>query len=101
MLEYIKFGDFKIKAIQIEDEWFVSVRHISIALDVSSDTLKGIIRHHLSQQYKFSRKEINIDEYYDDSKCFTTIPGAVLGSTHPDRYDVIDFLVERHNYLQD
>ena len=41
MLEYIKFGDFKIKAIQIEDEWFVSVRHISIALDVSSDTLKG------------------------------------------------------------
>ena len=24
-----------------------------------------------------------------------------LGSTHPDRYDVLDFLVERHNHLQD
>ena len=23
-----------------------------------------------------------------------------LGSTHPDRYDVLDFLVERHNHLQ-
>ena len=35
---------------------------------------------------------------------FTTIPGAcrvILGSTHPDRYDVLDFLVERHNHLQD
>ena len=42
MLECIKFGDCKIKTIQIEDEWFVSVRHIGIALGVSSDTLKGI-----------------------------------------------------------
>ena len=24
-----------------------------------------------------------------------------LGSTHPDRYDVLDFLVERHNHLKD
>ena len=24
---------------------------------------------------------------------------VILGSTHPDRHDVIDFLVERHNYL--
>ena len=60
MLEYIKFGDCKIKTIQIEDEWFVSVRHIGIALGVSSDTLKGIVCHHLPQQYKFSRKEIKI-----------------------------------------
>ena len=104
MLECIKFGDCKIKAIQIEDEWFVSVCHIGIALAVSSDTLKGIVRHHLPRQYKFSRKEINIDDGYDGSKLFTTIPGAcrvILGSTHPDRHDVIDFLVERHNYLQD
>ena len=82
----------------------MSVRHIGIALGVSSDTLKGIVRHHLPQQYKFSRKEINIDDDYDGSKLFTTIPGAcrvILGSTHPDRHDVIDFLVERHNYLQD
>ena len=56
------------------------------------------------QQYKFSRKEINIDDSHDGSKLFTTIPGAcrvILGSTHPDRHDVIDFLVERHNYVQD
>ena len=74
------------------------------ALGVSSDTLKGIVRNHLSQQYKCSTKEINIDDSYDDSKLFTTIPGAcrvILGSTHPDRHDIIDFLVERHNYVQD
>ena len=65
----------------------VSVRHIGIALGVGSDTLKGIVRHHLPQQYKFSRKEINIDDSYDGSKLFTTIPGAskvILGSIHPD-----------------
>ena len=80
------------------------MRHIHIALGISSDTLKGKVRHHLPQQYKFSRKEINIDDSYDGFKLFTTIPGAcrvILGSTHPDRHDVIDFLVERHNYLQD
>ena len=104
MLECIKFGDCKIKTIKIEDEWFVSVRHIGIALGVSSDTLKGIVRHHLPQQYKFSRKEINIDDDYDGSKLFTTILGAcrvILGSTNLDRNDVIDFLVQRLNYLQD
>ena len=87
MLECIKFGDYKIKTIQIEDEWFASVRQIGIALGVSSDTLKGIVRNHLPQQYKFSKKEINIDGSYDDSKLFTTIPPAcrvILGSTHPD-----------------
>ena len=49
MLECIKFGDFKIKTIQIGDEWFESVRHIGIALGVGLDTLKGIviIYHHL------------------------------------------------------
>ena len=60
--------------------------------------------HHLPLQYKFSRNEINIDDDYDDYKLFTTIPGAcrvILGSTHPDGHDVNDFLVERHNYLQD
>ena len=104
MLQRIKFDDCKIKTIQIEDKWFVTVRHIGMALGVGSDTLKGIVRHHLPQQYKFSRKEINIDDSYDGSKLFTRIPGAcrvILGSTHPDRHNVIDFLVERHNYLQD
>ena len=37
MLECIKFGDCKIKTIQIEDQWFVSVCHIGIALGVSPD----------------------------------------------------------------
>ena len=60
MLECIKFGDCKIETIQTKNEWFVSTRHISIALGVSSDTLKGIVCHHLPQQYKFSRKEIKI-----------------------------------------
>ena len=104
MLECIKFGGCKIKTIQIEDEWFVSLRHIGIALGLSSVTLKGIVRNHLPQQYKFSRKEINIDDSYDSSKLFITIPGTcrvILGSKHPERHGVIDFLVERHNYLQD
>ena len=104
MLQCIKFGDCKIKTILIEDEWFVSVRHIGIALGVSSVTLKGIVRNHLPQQYKFSRKKIDISDSYDDSKLFTTIPGTyrvILGSTHPDRHDAIGFLVERHDYLQD
>ena len=49
MLECIKFGDCKIKTIQIGDEWFESVRHIGIALGVGLDTLNGIviIYHHL------------------------------------------------------
>ena len=82
----------------------MSVRHIGIALGIGPDTLKGIVRHHLPPQYKFSRKEINIADSYDGFKLFITIPGAcmvILGSTHPDRHDVINFLVERHNYLQD
>ena len=49
MLDYIKFGDCKLKTIQIEDGWFVSVRHSGIPLGASSNTLKGIVRHHLSQ----------------------------------------------------
>ena len=65
----------------------MSVRHIGIALSVRFDTLKGIVRHHLPQQYKFSRKEININDDYDGSKLFTAIPGAcrvILSSTHPE-----------------
>ena len=65
MLESIKFGDCKIKTLQIEDEWFVPVRHIGIALGLGSDTLKGIVRHHLRQQHKFSRKEIILYIHYN------------------------------------
>ena len=104
MLQRIKFDDCKIKTIQIEDKWFVTVRHIGIALGVGSDTLKGIVRHHLPQQYKFSRKETNIEDSYDGSKLSITITGAcrvILGSKNPDRHDVIDFLVEKHNCLQE
>ena len=87
MLECIKFGVFKLKTIPIEDEWFVSVRHIGIVLGVGSDPFKGIVRHHLPQQYKLSRKEIIIDDSYDGSKLFTTVPGTcrvILGLIHPD-----------------
>ena len=56
MLECIKLGYWKIKIIQIKDKSFVSVRHIGIALGVRSDKIKGIVRHHLPQRYKFSRK---------------------------------------------
>ena len=54
------------------------VRHIGIALGVgvSSDSLKGIVRHHLPQQYKISRKQINFDDNYDGSKLFITMPGT-------------------------
>ena len=86
MLECIKFGDCKIKTIQTKYEWFVSVCHIGIVLGMGSDTIKGIVRQHLPPQYKFSRKK-NIDDSYDGSKLFTTIPGAcrvILCSTHPD-----------------
>ena len=41
-VEFIKLRDYKIRTIQIEDEWFVSVsvRHIGVALGASFDTLK-------------------------------------------------------------
>ena len=82
----------------------MSVRNIGIALGVSPDTLRSIVRHRLPQQYKFSRKKLNIDDSYHCSKLFATIPGAcgvILGSAHLDRHDVTDFSVGRHNYLQD
>ena len=60
------------------------MRHIGNALGVSSDTLKDIVRHYMSQQCTFSRKEINIDVSYDGSKLFTIIPEVcriILGNT--------------------
>ena len=49
---------------------------IGIALGVTSDTLKSIARNHFPQQYKFSRKKIDIGISYDGPKLFTAIPGA-------------------------
>ena len=43
MLEFIKFGDCKVKTIQIGNEWLINVRHTGIAIGVSSDTLKIIV----------------------------------------------------------
>ena len=43
MLECIKFGDYKLKIMQIGSEWFVAVGHIGDALVVSSHTLKSIV----------------------------------------------------------
>ena len=60
MLECIKFWDCKVKTIQIGNEWFVAVSRIDIALGVSSDTLKGIVRNYLLQN-------IGIGSSYDGS----------------------------------
>ena len=93
MLECIKFGDCKVKAITIGNVFFVAVHHIVIALGIIFDTLKDIVRNHLPQQHRFSRKKIGIDISYNSSKLFTTIPGACrvkLGSTHPNRHGVLD-----------
>ena len=80
------------------------MRHIGVLLSISSDTLKGIVCDYLPQQYTFSRKETIIDTSYDGSKLFTTLPKAcrvILGSTPLNRYDALDFLVKKHNHLQD
>ena len=78
------------------------MRYIGNELGVRSDTLKGIVRNDLPQQYKFSRKEIGIDTSCDGSNLFIGIPAAsrvILVSAHSDRFDVLDFLVEKHNHL--
>ena len=75
MLQKIKFGDCKVTIIQKGNKWFAPLHYIGVALGVSSDTLKGIIRNHLPQQDKFSRKENAADFSYDGSKLFTTISG--------------------------
>ena len=62
--------------MQIGNEWFVALGNIGIALGVNFDTLKGIVSNNLPQQYKFSRKEIDVDISYDVSTLFTTILGA-------------------------
>lgn len=83
------------------------MRHNVITLCISSNTLQGIVHNHLQQKVlKFYGKEIGIDISYDGSKLFTTIQlntwvKIILGSTHPHRYDVFDFLIERDNHLQD
>ena len=58
MLKCIKFGDCKVKTIQIGNEWFVSVRHIGIALVVSSDALKDIIRNQYLSSISFQERKL-------------------------------------------
>lgn len=72
----IKFGDCKVKKIQIGNVCFVAVRHIGIALDVSFDTLQDIVRNHLTQQYNFSGNKIGIGISDGGSKLSTTILGG-------------------------
>lgn len=65
---------------------------IGIALGVTSDTLKSIARNHFPQQYKFSRKKIDIGISYDGPKLFTAIPGAYkvkLTLPQPDKYEYL------------
>ena len=104
MLECIKFGDDKVKTIQIGNKWFVAVRDILIVSSASPDTLKGIVHNNLPHQYKCSIKEIGISGSYYGSKYFTVIPTTcrlILVLIHCDKYGVLDFLVERHKHLQD
>ena len=104
MLECIKFGDDKVKTIQIGNKWFVAVRDILIVSSASPDTLKGIVHNNLPHQYKCSIKEIGISGSYYGSKYFTVIPRTcrlILVLIYCDKYGVLDFLVERHKHLQD
>ena len=104
MLECIKFGDDKVKTIQIGNKWFVAVRDILIVSSASPDTLKGIVHNNLPHQYKCSIKEIGISGSYYGSKFFTVIPTTcrlILVLIHCDKYGVLDFLVERYKHLQD
>lgn len=51
------------------------------------------MRNHLPQQCKFSRKEIGIDIFYNESKLFTTISWVfrvILRWTHGYRYHLKD-----------
>lgn len=72
------WGDCKVRAIKIGNEWFVTLRdigialglhHIGIALGVRSDTLKATIRHNLPQQYKFSRRTLVLIALMIDPYC--------------------------------
>ena len=99
MLECIKFGDRKVKTIQIRNKWFVNVHHIVAALAVSSDTLIIYLC-----SISFQERKLVLISLLMAPKLFTTVPRAhrvILGSAHPDGYDILDFLVERHNHLQD
>ena len=100
MSECIKFCDWKIKTILIADKWFVPVRHIGIALGIGSDTLKSIVCHHLPQQYKFQEKKLILMTLVMALNFSPDACRVILGSTNPYWHNVIDFLVERHNYLQ-
>ena len=86
------------------DNCYVAVKNIGISLGVNNITLKGIIRNHLPSDLRYSRTYIGLDIPYGGAKLFTTITGAcrvILGSTHPDKFDVLDFLIERHDQLLD
>lgn len=69
--ECFKFGDPKVKIIQIGHELFLAEAHVGISLGVNFNTLHN----HLPQEYEFSRKEIDMNISYDGSKLFTIIPG--------------------------
>ena len=104
MLECIKFGNNKIKTIQVRDDCFVAVQKIGTALGISTDSLKALVRNHLPTDLRLSREYIGLDIPHDGAKVFTTITGAcrlILASKHPDRFEVLDFLLNRHDELQD
>ena len=104
MLECIKFGEKKIKTIQIRDDCFVSVKKIGEALEMPCANFKALVQNHLPKHLCLSRTFIGLDISYERSKTFTTIAGAcrlILASKHPDRFEVLEFLLDRHGQLQD
>ena len=104
MLECIKFGEQKIRTIQVGDDCFVSIKKIGEALDMTHTNFKALVQNHLPEHLRMSRSYIGLDISYERSKIFTTIAGAcrlILASKHPDRFEVLDFLLDRHDQLQD
>ena len=104
MLECIKFGGKKVRTIQIGDDCFVSVKKIGEALEMKRTNFKALVQNHLPEHLRLSRSYIGLDISYERSKVFTTIAGAcrlILASKHPDRFEVLEFLLNRHDQLQD
>ena len=104
MLECLKFGNNNVPTIQVGDNIYVAVKDIGLALGVDKNTLNAIVRNHLPKELKLNKKDIDLDIAFHRFKLFTTITGAcrvILGSTHPNKFEVIDYILQRHDDLED
>ena len=81
----------------------MSVKKIGEAVEMTRANFKAHVQNHLPEHYRLSRSCIGLDISYERSKVFTIIAGAcrlILTSKHPDRFDVLEFLLDRHDHLQ-